>query len=296
LRLRQKYLLIIFINKDEKRNLNFLIQGLENKDIIIRPDTTIDTANLFILDDISAIGISYPQEIIDYLERVNCPIIVYNAATLAKALAPILPVTDKIIILDGGGVITYLSLKLAGYRGEYQDILTVDRIYNNNIPFCTKKNNVDLTDTLLIDDILASGQTITTAIANANTTIDFACLITSANVRESKKQDCRSCRQKKGSTIPGVRTLYTPKFVNGMYREGRGSRPGYNPMPSILSMRYLISKAVDNNDYLEGYLSTKIGGKENAAYLLDLIKQVDREPIDLLRKNPRQFLKEYGVD
>ncbi len=246
----------------------------------------IQDGALFIFDDVSALGMEYPSELIQALQDNNQPAFVVDALELAGKIAPSIP-SENVTALNGGGILSYLFLKMKGYSGELKDVITVLREYSAGRPDCKLVSTPRSETNLLIDDILASGQTIRTAIGQLeNQSLELVCLMASANIPKGNVN--YRCRE--GSTIPGVNKLYCAKFVNGPLEKPTGNRK-----PAILSLRYLLTKALDNQDYAEGYLAKKFGGRKRAVEIQEAIRTVNREPIDLLRRNYRDFLQAYGV-
>jgi hypothetical protein len=258
--------LVVFIRSTDK----YLRRSI-NKGFIEGPSEIKDNA-LFVYDDVSALGMSYPQELIELLEK-NQATTLLNAQDLATDLVKILPV-DDLVVMQGGGVLAYLFLQQAGYQGALRDVVEVARTYENGIPNCKLISSVTYKPKLLLDDIIASGQTIAQVQAEG-----VACLLASANVSKGLK----GYRVRDRSTLPGVAKMYCPKFVNNV-----------NLKPAILSLRYLMTKAIDNGDYSENYLARKFGGLEQARDLCAMIQGLDREPIDLLRRDYKEFLRNFG--
>ena len=278
MRLKRKLVLVVFT---QKRTLDKYLFPSINKGFIKTPGNQllVEDKTLFLFDDLTPLGISYPKDLVEILKEKNQPSKIYNARELASKLVPLLPETE-VTVLSGGGVLTYLFLKAEGYRGSLFNIIQVKREYIDGRPECSLTGKISPSE-LVIDDILASGQTICTIIDQCpNEETEFACLLASSNVPKGEK----GYRQRQQTTIPGVSRFYCSQFVNGIE----------NRKPAILSLRYLLTKAVDNGDYSQGYLSKKFGGEEKIKVLLDLIKGINREPIDLLRENPIEFLKIYG--
>jgi len=174
-------------------------------------------------------------------------------------------------------------LRRAGYQGKTDKIIGVKRVYRGGVPYCSLDRRLEERPEIIIEDIISSGQTISTIIKEAELTdLELICLLASSNIDKGGN----SYRYRKGSTIEGVRKLYCAQLANGI-----PNRCTKNQKPWILSMRYLITKAIDS-DY-ESYLSRKFG-KEKALMIKDESSKLDREPIDYLRKNPEGFLKRYG--
>ena len=82
--------------------------------------------------------------------------------------------------------------------------------------------------------------------------------------------------------------MYCAMLVNGPINNDAS-----NKKPAILSLRYLLTKAADNEDYAKDYLAKKFGGLQNSAIIQKLVKSVNREPIDFMRKKPQEFLAAY---
>jgi len=278
LRIKHKEVLIVFT---QRRTLDkYIIQSI-NKGFIITPGNKpfVEDKTLFLFDDLTPLGISYPKDLVETLKEQNPPSEVYNAQELASKLVPLLPKAEA-TVLSGGGVLTYLFLKREGYNGNLGNIIQTRREYVEGKPECSVIGDISLSS-LVIDDILASGQTLCTTLnqCSENET-EFACLLASSNVPKGEK----GYRNRQRTTISGIRRLYCPQFVNGIE----------NRKPAILSLRYLLTKATDNGDYYQGYLQKKFGGEANIKRILDLVKEINREPIDLLRTDPLRFLKTYG--
>ncbi len=283
-RLRHNLVLVVFIKKGRSDKYWY---GQVKRGYICTPKPErIQDGALFIFDDVSALGMEYPPELIQALQDNNQPAFVVDALDLAGKISPLVP-PEKVTALNGGGILSYLFLKMKGYSGELNEVITVLREYPAGRPDCKLISAPRGETNLLIDDILASGQTISTAIAPLdNKSLEVVCLMASVNIPTGKgNYRCREC-----STISGVSKLYCAKFVNGPLE-----RPTGNRKPAILSLRYLLTKALDNQDYAKGYLAKKFGGWKRAVEIQEAIRIVNREPIDLLRKNYRDFLNAYGV-
>ncbi len=202
---------------------------------------------------------------------------------MAYQISGKLPVKDRMLITSGGGVMAYLFLRRAGYLGKTDRIIEVKRVYRGGIPFCSLDQRIEEKPELIIDDIISSGQTISTIIKEAQLTdLELICLLASSNIDKGGN----IYRNRKGSTIEGVDRLYCAQLLNGL-----PNKCTRNQKPWILSMRYLITKAIDT-DY-ESYLSKKFG-KEGALKIKEEVSKMNREPIDYLRKDPIGFLKRYG--
>ncbi len=189
-------------------------------------------------------------------------------------------------LISGGGVLTYVFLKREGYKPCIREIASVKRDYQEGKPICTLEFKLEQNPFIIIDDILASGQTINSLLAGfaQDFRTSFVCLIASTNIPQGGSR----YRERNGATIPKIERVYSAQLVNGI----KGNCPG-NKIPSILSARYLITKAMDNNDY-NSYLSKKIGGAENISKIIETIMQINREPIDLLRRDPLRFIRRYS--
>lgn len=245
-----------------------------------------EIGTLFVFDDVTSLGMNCPSDLLKTLSENNSPTFVFKAEELAQSLVEILPVTDKLTVLDGGGVLSYLFLKKSGYSGSLQEIIKVNREYFEGRPSCFLEQKPKNSPELILDDILASGQTLNTLLIEYSVPTEVVCLMASANVPKGKE----GYRFREGSTLPNTKRLYCGQFVNGLVDENKSNRK-----PAILSLRYLLTKAVDKGDYSEAYLAKKFGGQERAREICSLLNGVNREPIDLLRRNPRRFLLEYGV-
>jgi len=270
----------------KRRGDRFLSQAIGKRFIIIPPQgNLVEDSTLFLFDDVTGLGIDYPPDLVKILSKNNEPTVIYDAQELANDLAGLLPISMNLTVLDGGGVLAYLFLKKAGYEGSVRDIVKVERNYISGKPFCSLEGKFNFFPELIIDDILASGQTLITALKSCEVTSEFACLLASSNITKGEQ----GCRIRERSTIEGISKMYCSQFVNGPSRQGGG-----NMKPSILSLRYLLTKAIDNNDYSEGYLARKFGGLERAKEICSLLNEINREPIDVLRKDPWAFLRAYG--
>ena len=185
----------------------------------------------------------------------------------------------------GGGILTYLFLRRAGYQGLAQGIINVGRNYQEGKPFCELIDKPEFIPFLIIEDILASGQTLEKTLSSyGEQELEIVCLMASSNISPGK----RGYRDRNGSTIRGVSRLYCSQLVNGY--------PNGTTKPAILSLRYLITKALDDKDYNNSYLSRKFGGIEEALKICELVRKVDRQKIDLLRTDPTSFLRDYGIE
>lgn len=266
---------------------SYLSRSIKKGSIIVPNDFVIEDKALFIFDDITPLGIAYPKELVDILAQNNQPAVVYAAQDLATKLAKILP-PSELTVFDGGGILAYLFLKRAGYQGVLTDIVRVNRTYIDGRPVCKLANKPNKQPTLLLDDILASGQTIVTLLEEMlPENLSVGCLLASSNV----PQGTSNLRERQGSTLCGVNKLYCARFVNGVR-----VRKDCQQKPAILSLRYLITKAADNKDYAQGYLIKKFGGEENVRKITALIRDINREPVDLLRQDPYKFLEKYETE
>ncbi|MBI4147145.1 phosphoribosyltransferase [Candidatus Woesearchaeota archaeon] len=246
----------------------------------------VEDKTLFLFDDVSALGVCYPQMLVDLLQEFNKPFTILRAEELAADLVSILPTDKDIAVVSGGGVLTYLFLKRAGYQGELKDIIEIERKYEQGKPLCQLKSTPSFVPDLVLDDIIASGKTVDAFLKKKSSPkIEIACLVASTNVPKGARGE----RIRGGSTFGNVERLYCSQLVNGTLDQNK-----YNRKPAILSLRYLLTKAVDNDDYREGYLAKKFGGYESAKEIASLVKEINCTPISLLRKDPRIFLKRYG--
>lgn len=189
--------------------------------------------------------------------------------------------------MTGGGVLAFSFLRRAGYKGKLEGTIDIRREYLFGKPVCDLRDYPVFRPKLIIEDIIASGQTLAKALSTGwfSDGLEVACLMASSNIPQGKN----NYRERSGSTIPYVKTLYCPKWVNGCFNPD-----GSNQKPAILSLRYLLTKAVENDDYRKEYLSKKFGGEENSRRIASLLMDIDRRPIDLLRINPASFLEEFG--
>ena len=245
----------------------------------------IRKGKLFIFDDVSPLGIDFPNELIDALMSNNQPCSLLDVQELAKQLIPSLPVNDKLAVLTGGGVLSYLFLKKSGYQGELlPELVDVTRTYTNGVPNCvfnTTAKNAEI----FLDDILASGRTIAKVVENyPQANYSMIALLASSNVPKGNPDNEKKFRERQRSTIPGIEKLYCGLFVNGELKQ----------KPAILSLRYLITKALGNGDYTKNYLAKKFGGVEKSLEIAQILKKVDAGPIDCLRADPMAFLRNYG--
>jgi len=301
MRLRRQRALVAFIRRTTDK---YVGQSIRKGFIRVPDSSTVVDGPLFLFDDVSPLGISYPAELVDALKTNNQPLTMFNAQELAEKLVNVLPQTDDLAVFDGGGILAYLFLKRAGYNGKLTEkspsLVRVDRRYVDGRPVCTCAVPLERKPALIIDDILASGQTVVTAmrqsrtgsIVNDERPVGLACLLASTNV--PKGSACAAAnenyRERQKSTVPGIAMLYCSQLVNGAVYNGGNSKP------AILSLRYLLTKAVDNQDYREGYLTKKFGGPDNAARIVSLLARINRNPLDLLRKDPALFLTTYGAE
>jgi len=231
-------------------------------------------------------NVEMPEELVDSLSINNKPTIIYKAEDLSKELCKIMPdfLDDEFYVISGGGVITYALLNR--YKKlKAKDIIKVNRIYskiingNPNIEY--KIDSQIAKDKInIIDDIVSSGATIYNILKNSNTYCNnLISLMTSINIRSSDE-----FRWKERSTIKGVRKLFTSQLVNGF--EGQ--------KPSILSARYLMGKALEDESYLNFYLAKKLGGIEEATKIKNIVSKIDTSEIKLLREYPDKFIIKYG--
>ena len=227
----------------------------------------------------------YPQELIDALTRYNFPCRILNAQELANSLVRIIPANEQPTLFDGGGILSYLFLRRAGYQADLKEIVNTQRTYPLGVPSCRLTSFPSRTPRILIDDILASGQTVSALLNQLKCPdLDLICLLASSNIPAGGSE----YRKREGSTVPRVSVLYCAQLVNGVPNKGVA-----NKKPAILSLRYLITKAVDNEDYNKTYLVKKFGGIATTQKIQEAIRQINREPIDLLRSDPTRFLERY---
>lgn len=284
MRLKHKSVLIVVINRCYSDR--YVSRSVRQGYIIIpQAKTQVDDQTLFLFDDVTALGIAYPTALVEILQEYNQPLRILRAEELAQNLAPLLPPRKDVVALSGGGILTYLFLRQAGYQGELCAIAEVERIYSQGIPLCQLKGPLPCAPRFLMDDIIASGKTLDTVLKSSQSnTVDIACLVASTNVPKGNDGE----RMRDRSTFVGVQRLYCSQLVNGLLGQDKSNRK-----PAILSLRYLLTKAVDNGNYREGYLAKKFGGYQRAEQIASLVRMVIRQPIDLLRTNPKQFLAEY---
>ncbi len=276
---------MIIFTSWKKRTDKFLKNSLgKGKIIIANRGPVVEGGTLFLFDDISPLGIKYPQELVEVLEQNNSPTRIFNAQELAESIVERIPVKENIVLMSGGGVLSYLFLSRAGYEGVAKGIINIERTYQNGKPFCELISKPEFNPDLIIEDIIASGQTLTTVNSSVESnSLEMACLLASSNI----PQGIKGYRNRKGSTLEGISKLYCAQLVNGLNGVMK---------PAILSLRYLITKALDDEDYSNNYLARKFGGLEEASKICELVGKVDRQQIDLLRKDPISFLRDYGLE
>jgi hypothetical protein len=268
-----------------KGNDKYLPRSVQKGYIITSGIELIKNGKLFVFDDVTPLGIDYPKELIDVLIDNNQPCSLLSAEELARQLTPSLPVSDKLAVLAGGGILSYLFLKNSGYQGELlPELVYVARTYTNGVPSCVL--NAKAKDAkIFLDDILASGRTIAKVVENySQGDYSMIALLASSNVPKGVPDNEKKFRERQRSTIPGIEKLYCSLFVNGELKQ----------KPAILSLRYLITKALSNGDYTKNYLAKKFGGVESSLEIAEILKKVDAEPLDYLRADPIAFLKNYG--
>jgi len=286
LRLRCPKALIVFTGI-KRYSDKYILQSIKKGFIRVSlEENLIENGTLFVFDDVSSLGICYPNDLISLLEQNNSPLVLLKGIELAKNVVPLLE-PRFLSVLEGGGILSYLFLKQAGYQGELFNKIEVLRNYINERPVCKLANTPLEIPSLILDDIVASGQTLRTVLDNYECkSTDMACLLASTNVPKGVE----GYRVRDKSTFSQINTLYAGKLVNGLMNEDCS-----NKKPTILSLRYLLTKASDNGDYTKEYLAKKFGGIKRAEEIGALVKKVDREPLDLLRINSIEFLKMYGV-
>lgn len=239
----------------------------------------VSDAKLFLLDDVSFLGIITPQCLVDVLETNNRPFVVYDILSLAQELNKIIP-KERLTIFSGGGILSYAALRMCGFDQEISGTIFAERSYETGTPKCIIKNIDGSISDIVLDDIIASAKTI----GQVNKIGMAACLIASTNISSDNKE----YRIKQGSSINNVNRLVAAQLVNGMMQDKRG-----NQKPAILSLRYLLTKALMDDDYKKFYLSRKFGGPENAELISALIKDVDARPLYELRSDPQGFIRKY---
>jgi len=273
----------------KKTTDKFIGQAISKGRIVVPNSfSPVKCGKLFLIDDVSQLGISFPQQAIEILAENNQPLEILRAQDLAFNLSKLIREKNNPVLVGGGGVLTYFLLRNARYEKEPKQIIEVERDYSSGKPVCRLLRAEKLSSNLIIDDVLASGQTISTILSNQSrqSEIDLACLVASSNIPKGNE----GYRIRQNSTMTGIRTLYSTQFVNGQRQ-----KTGYDAKPAILSLRYLITKAVNNDDYAKNYLANKFGGLQKAEAIRDLLSRVDTEPLNLLRRNPKEFLDKWKV-
>jgi hypothetical protein len=245
---------------------------------VIAPQAKQREAKLFLFDDLSWLGIKVPSSLLETLAEENKPMEIISIVELAETLKPLL-LPSPIAVINGGGVLALAALKDQGYQFELKELATVTRTYLGGIPQCSVEQDITKDVPLVIDDIIASGKTLLGLRKSKNQTV--AALLTSAFIPQGNG----FARERQRSTVLGYDTLYTGTLVNGLQRSGG------NQIPAILSLRYLLTKAIEDEDYNKHYLQKKLGGEAKARRVVDDIKTINTKSLAYLRKDPIRFLQ-----
>lgn len=228
-------------------------------------------ADLFILDDLTPFGIKIPAELFGCFKKSG-EIKALNAEDLALELSDLIKENDaNPLVLGGGGILTYALMSRFSYKRD-PEFVKIKRFYKYSPG--EKRPRIEFkvdgrigSSKFCIDDIVASGSTINQIGDN----LTCATLLTSLQCRGGY-------RKKEGSTINKVSKLFTAQGVN--------NKKGF---PAIFSMRFIAMQTADQKDYVE-YLSKY----SETGTLLEIVKEIDKSPLELLYQDPIKFIKTYG--
>ncbi len=225
---------------------------------------------MFVLDDSKPFGLRIPEDYLEILKRRN-KVKVLDAGTLAEDLF-ILTDNDKepVTLVGNGGVLTYTLLSRLGFRPDFL-LVNVRRNYKNG-SLAGYEVDGSAASPKFIDDVIASGGTINAVASRFGLKPDVYSLVISGDRRGS-------FRQKEGSTVRNTGRIYATKVVN--YENG---------FPAIFSSRFLLKKVRDDRDY-RAYFSKYV---EDVSPVLTMLRRMDLTPFELLEREPKQFIKEYG--
>lgn len=227
------------------------------------------SGDLFILDDVSPLGINLSKAFFDSFCKAG-KVTVFNAEELASELVNI-TASDNPLLVGSGAVLAYTLMSRYGFRRDLA-IVSVKRTYEtvegDKRPRIKFEISGDLQGrTECLDDIIASGATIN----QIGNNLTLSTLLTSNQTRGEY-------RTKQGSTIKNVSKLFTAQRVN--------SPRGF---PAIFSTRFLVGQVPTNIAY-QNYVSKYA----DITLLLAAISQTDIAPLKELYTNPREFIRRYG--
>lgn len=235
-----------------------------------------ERSRLFILDDISPLGIELPDEMLSLLKQYNKTKIL-DSESLAEDLYLLAEGDDPVTVLGNGGALTYVLLSRIGYRPDYS-FVGMKRSYGKRR---SGKTDIkyDITPNgkawdRILDDVVAGGGTVNFAIRELGLNKPEMLLL----VLSGEKRGEFRCKE--GSTISNVDRVVSPVSV----RYNRG-------FPAIFSARYLLKKVPDDRGSRR-YLSKYIGGRVDE--FVGIAEGVDIEPLDMLYRDPDLFIKEFG--
>jgi hypothetical protein len=224
------------------------------------------------LDDLSPLGVKIPAELFDCFKSSKSGTKILDAEELALEASDLIKeIEGKPLIVSGGGILAYTLMSRFYYKRDF-DTINIKRTYQY-APGEKRPRIIFSVDDKIensrfcIDDIIASGATITQIGEN----LECATLLTSMQCRgEYRKKD--------GSTLIGVDRLYTAQGVDGI-----------KGFPAIFSMRFITKQMAMQKDYVE-YVSKYADTKK----LLEIVKDIDTKPLELLYNNPIKFVQDYG--
>ncbi|MBU0898186.1 MAG: phosphoribosyltransferase domain-containing protein [Nanoarchaeota archaeon] len=233
-------------------------------------------SRMFILDEARPFGIEIPGKCKSALKKYN-GLKIIDSEDLADDLFLFLDdyaKNKKLYLVGSGGVIAYTLMSRLGLKNDYE-IIDVNRLYKSgNLVDFKMDKKIDISDGILIDDVIASGETLNFVIRESNSFMsDAACLIISGDIRSGYRQEERS-------TVSNIRNVICPQKVD--YKRG---------FPAIFSSRMLLKKVREDNGYRK-YVSKY--AKDNIDSLLKSINEVDITPFNVLYDDPEGFIKEFG--
>ncbi len=235
------------------------------------------------MDDVTPFGTDKDQ-VKKLIGLLRDPQQLLSAEEQAMQLFRIIPKEEMEIAAIGyGGALTYTLLSREGLDLPFT-MLDAQRNYTFITGEKRPRIKCDISGgiafgsevSLLIDDVVASGQTMyASSMYLGRQFVNAAALVMSGDVRSNY-------RSGSGSSASGIDTLYASQIVNG--------KGGF---PAILSLRFVLLKTEysGNLDYLLKYAKP-----ENKQELEDLLRSkiIDIEQLRLLYRNPRQFVREQS--
>ncbi len=245
------------------------------------------TSKLFLLDDVTPFGVDRAR--VDILTKMlRDPPVVLDGQALASQLAGLIPrAAVEAVTIGYGGVLTYTLLARNGLDLPFK-MLNVERKYlfvaGQKRPkiTCTVSGDPDLSGRvtpLLIDDVIASGQTMyRSSLYLRNDSVSASALVISGDTRNI-------WRSSSGSSVNYIDTVYASQIVNGA--------AGF---PAILSLRYVLLKTRTKESL--DYFIQKYAKEEAMEDLGRFLRRPagDVEEMRLLYSDPDAFVKRQSQD